>query len=123
MFDIKSKYGDRYKMVKDACLDYQIVTRMKARGGSDLPMSVWAFDDTHLDAYVPSMWHANRIATHHPDVEIVGDCAECAILRFPADILPKLAKALKLVRKRRMTGKALEKARNNLKKVRERLGG
>ena len=116
MFDVRA-FSDRYKVVRDECGDYQIKTRMKARRKSDLPMTVWACNDTHLAAYVPGMGLAKRIVGNFPQVEIVGDCTECAEIRFSVGLLDDLAGPLKLVKRRKLSEDSKKKALEGLAKA------
>ena len=99
--DYLKRYGDIYRVAKSEDGIWQIETTHKARQG--LTFDVYVYSDTHLAVLLPPM-AAKHLLKRRPGVFTVHqDADDGVVLLFAEEVLPELADALKLRRKRRLS--------------------
>ena len=99
--DYLKRYGDIYRVAKSEDGIWQIETTHKARHG--LTFDVYVYSDTHLAVLLPPM-AAKHLLKRRPGVFTVHqDADDGVVLLFAEEVLPELADALKLRRKRRLS--------------------
>ena len=104
VIDLKANYGQRYRVLKDACGDQFI----RHKWGD-----IYAHSATELACFVNGRKKYNLLKAEFPDIQITQEGDQEIIFVFDPSLLPGLATALKAHKKRQMS----EKERDRLIKV------
>ena len=110
VISLQANFGERYRVKRDECGDQFIPHKWG---------SFYAYSATELACFMDGRKKFNNIQEKFPTIKLMQDGDQEVIFVFDPKILPKLATALKVSRKKHYSEESRKKMRERLQEARK----